>query len=427
MSTLLYSARGPLRGELRPPGDKSISHRALLCAALAEGRSDIRNLLRSEDVDRSRRLVEALGVTVAREAELTIVISPGRDGLTAPEAVIDCGNSGTTMRLGTGLVAALPFVTRLTGDESLLRRPMRRIIEPLAEMGISVESRNGGLPPLAVHGGVPNGICYKLKIASAQVKSAILLAGLGARSPVTVEEPVRCRDHTERLLASLGAGIGRRGDFITMVPCRRLMPLHLTVPGDISSAAFFICAAAIVPGSRLRLAGVGINPTRTGFIDVLRRMGAGITYEQPRLMGGEPVADLLVEYGPLRGVTVAAGEIPGFIDEVGLAALAATQARGTTILDGLAELRIKESDRLEAIREVLESMGAMIEITRDDGLRIQGPVELRGATLAVRGDHRMAMLGAVASLAAAGGCTIDDPEVVAVSYPNFFADLAHLV
>lgn len=427
MATRLITAAKPLHGEITPPPDKSISHRALLFSALAAGRSRIRSLLQADDVARSNHLIQALGVKVSDSRTEIVVESPGRKGLLEPESIIDCGNSGTTMRLGAGLLAALPFVTFLTGDASLRRRPMSRIIEPLERMGISVKARARGLPPLCIIGGAPKSMIYELPVASAQVKSAILLAGLAADGPVSVLELNPTRDHTERMLTAMDAQINRQGSTITLRPGRMLQVLDVTVPGDISSAAFFLAAAAIIPRSELTIKRVGLNPTRLGFVEVLQAMGAHLTLTQNSVECGEPVGDIEIRQTPLTGITIPTEKVPSFIDEVMLAALVATQASGITTIDGLTELRVKESDRLAAIVESLRTLGARVAIGARDSLQIEGPVKLQGGALKAYGDHRMAMVAAIAALAAKQVCTLDDPSVVGISYPGFFEDLGKLI
>lgn len=421
-------------GEILVPGDKSISHRALMLAALAQGESIVHNLAPGEDVRSTARCLRALGVKISLKAAhkgagrpMAVVAGVGFRGLRPSEGPLDAGNSGTTLRLLGGILAGQPFESVLTGDESLSRRPMNRIVEPLRRMGAQVESCEGHAP-LRIQGpseGRLRAISYELPVPSAQVKSCVLLAGLYAEGSTTVIEPVPTRDHTERLLARLGVPIECCENTITLVGpvTRELEPFEVRVPGDLSSAAFFIAAATLLPGSELLLRDVGVNPTRTGFLDVLRRMGARIKLLNEHEEGGEPVADLLVRgTSRLQAIKLDGSELSRLIDEVPLLAVVATQAEGTTVVRGAQELRVKETDRLRAVALNLRRLGAHVE-ELPDGFILEGPQRLRGAQLESFGDHRIAMAFAVAGLVAEGETTIEGAEWAGISYPGFFAAL----
>ncbi len=425
-----------IRGEVRVPGDKSISHRALLLGALARGESVLQDLSPGADVQSTARCLRALGVSLAiefsqgngPEGPTARVQGVGLSGLSPPASPLDAGNSGTTLRLLAGVLAGQPFESVLTGDASLRRRPMGRVIEPLTQMGACIESEGGrGRAPLRIRGGRLRGIRYKLPVPSAQVKSCLLLAGLFADGETTVIEPVPTRDHTERLLRGQGAPLGRSGPEITLRPCSALEPLAMRVPGDLSSAAFWIAAATLVPGSELAIRGVGLNPTRTGFLAALQRMGACISVGGVREEAGEPVGDLLVRGAErMQAVEIGGEEVPTLVDEVPLLAVVATQAEGTTVVRDAEELRVKETDRLRAVAENLRRMGVFVE-ELPDGLVIPGPQPLRGACLPGYGDHRIVMAFAVAGLIARGETTIEGAEWVDISYPGFFEVLSQIV
>jgi len=417
-----WRLRGPaaVAGVLRVPGDKSISHRALLLGAVAHGTTEVRGLLRGEDCRATLSVLRALGVEIAEAADGTVrVRGRGPEGLCEPEHVLDAGNSGTTLRLLAGLVAGRPFCSVLTGDASLRHRPMRRVVDPLRAMGATVLGRAaGGFPPLAIHGGGLRGIAWTSPIASAQVKSAIILAGIQAAGETSVSEPILSRDHTERMLTAFGLAPRRDGATVTVPGGRRLTATAIAVPGDLSSAAFFLVAAAVRIGGEVCIRDVGVNPTRTGLLEVLERMGAKVRTDRDRVEAGEPVADLVVSGGPLRGVEVGPDLIPRLIDEVPALAVAAALADGETVIDGAGELRVKEVDRLAAVAEEFGRLGATISTTRN-GLRIQGGARLRGATVSSRGDHRMAMSLAVAALFAEGETVIRDVACADTSFPGF--------
>ncbi len=414
-----------LRGRVAVPGDKSISHRAALLAGLAEGTTGISGFLEAEDCLRTLRAVERLGAEVERKGPGEYRVTGAGGRWTEPADVVDCGNSGTTARLLLGALAGQPFWTFLTGDDSLRRRPMARVTEPLRRMGATIVGRaGGGRLPLAIQG-APRlaAIAYELPVASAQVKSAILLAGLGADGPVSVTEPAASRDHSERMLRQFGARVERRGPTVTVWP-GPLAATAVAVPGDISSAAFLLVAGAIVPDGQVTVAGVGLNPTRTGLLEVLQAMGARLAIagsapgpEQ------EPAGDVTVAGGALRGATVGGALIPRLIDEVPALAVAAALAEGRTEVRDAAELRVKESDRVAALARELARMGARIT-ERPDGLTIEGPCRLRGGEVDSGGDHRMAMALAVAGLVADGPTVVEDAGCIATSFPQF-ADLVN--
>jgi 3-phosphoshikimate 1-carboxyvinyltransferase len=409
-----------LVGHLAVPGDKSISHRALLVGAVCEGETRISGFGRSADTEATIVAVRALGVEVVEEDVDTLgVQGVGLGGLRLADSPIDCANAGTLMRLVAGLLAGQPGRFELVGDASLSARPMERIAEPLRRMGATVETTEGHAP-LVVEGGTLRAIDYELPVASAQVKSAVLLAGVQAEGSTTVVEPSPTRDHTERLLERAGAQVTRRPTSVTVERAQELLLSELEIPGDISSAAPFLVAAAIVPGSSVTVHGVGLNPRRTGLLDVLERMGAKVAIYNRRPIGGEPAGDVEVRASDLVGATVSAAEIPALIDELPLLAVAACHARGETVVRGAAELRVKESDRLEALVDELRRIGGHVRAT-SDGFRVKGvPARLRGGIVDTHGDHRLAMLGAVAGVASREGVELRGAEVVAVSFPGFF-------
>jgi 3-phosphoshikimate 1-carboxyvinyltransferase len=409
-----------LRGHISVPGDKSISHRAVLVGAISDGEMRIEGFGRSADTESTLAAVRALGVTVHEDDVDTIRIEgAGLRGLRQPGGAIDCGNSGTTLRLLAGILAGQADRFELTGDESLRRRPMDRVAEPLTQMGAKVETADGK-PPVVVEGGELQGILYELPVASAQVKSCVLHAGLYAQGRTTVVEPVPTRDHTERLLAAAGAPVTKRPGRVAVGPTERLELNGVSVPGDFSAAAPFIVAATLLPGSELTIHDVGLNPTRTGLLDVLERMGGRITTFHRQRGGGEPVGDVEVHSAELTATTVRPEEIPRLVDELPLFALAAACARGESRVEGARELRVKETDRIETVTTALRSLGVRIT-PRDDGLRVRGvPTRPRGGTVDSQGDHRIAMLGAVAGLLSSKGVDLERAEAVAVSFPGFF-------
>ena len=428
MTSLRFQPSRPLTGRIRVPGDKSISHRSLMFGALAIGRSRISGLLEGEDVLATAAALRAMGATIERDGDDWLVDGVGVGGLLQPPAALDMGNSGTSTRLLMGLVASHAFTAVFTGDASLSRRPMNRVIDPLSQMGARFEPSSGGTLPLLMEGiepAVP--MTYRLPVASAQVKSAVLLAGLNTPGITTVIEPVPTRDHTERMLRGFGANIEvgeEDGERVIRVHGRSdLRPCNVVVPGDPSSAAFFIVAALLVPDSDLVIENVGLNPTRAGLIEVLRAMDGSIEELDRREVGGEPVADLRVRHSALTGISVDPALAPSMIDEFPVFFVAAAMAKGRTVTTGLDELRVKESDRLAAMATALTGAGARIE-ERADGLVIEGtdgePLAGNGNSPALTHlDHRIAMAMAVAGLASRNGVTIDDTAPIATSFPNF--------
>ncbi len=429
MGSLRVRPAGPLRGELTVPGDKSITHRALLLGALAEGTTEIVGPLDGEDCRATVRAVAALGIAVDAPAAAPVwrVHGKGLAGLVEAQDVLDCGNSGTSMRLLAGVLAGQPFLGILTGDGSLRQRPMRRVVEPLRQMGAQCWGRReGAYPPLAIRGGPLRGIDACLPVASAQVKSALLLAGLWARDPVTVTEPAASRDHTERMFEAFGVRLEREGARVRLAPGQALRAARIPVPGDLSSAAFFMVAALVTPGSEIVIRGVGLNPTRTGILDALGAMGADVTVLARGAAGGEPVGDLRVRAGRLRGARIAGPLIPRVVDEIPALALAAACAEGTTRFADAAELRVKEVDRIAALAGELGRLGARVR-EEPDGLTIEGGAPLVGGPCRSRGDHRMAMVLAAAGLVAAGETVVHDTACIETSCPGFAGRLAALV
>ena len=418
---------GFLAGHIAVPGDKSISHRSVLIGALADGETHVRGFGRSADTQSTIDAVRALGVQVDDVADDELVVhGAGLRGLQAPDVPIDAGNAGTLMRLLPGILAGQEGRFELTGDESLRSRPMDRIAEPLKRMGARIETTDGK-PPVTVEGtDALKGIEYVLPMASAQVKSAILLAGLNANGTTTVVEPAPTRDHTELMLQAAGARVRRRPLSVSIEPAGQLHLPEVTVPGDFSAAAPFIVAATLLPGSELTIHEIGLNPTRTGLLDVLERMGARITAFHRRRSGGEPIGDLEVQSAELTATKVTAEEIPRLVDELPLFALAAGCARGESRVEGARELRVKETDRIETVSTSLRALGIRIT-ARDDGFRVRGvPSRPMGGGMSSHGDHRIAMLGAVAGLVSRHGVELEDPQAVAVSFPGFF-ELLHSV
>jgi 3-phosphoshikimate 1-carboxyvinyltransferase len=409
-----------LVGHLAVPGDKSISHRALLVGAVCDGETRISGFGRSADTESTIAAVRALGAEVVDDADDVLrVRGVGLGGLREPEAAIDCGNAGTLMRLLSGLVAGQAGRFELVGDSSLSARPMERVAEPLRRMGALVETTDGHAP-LVVEGGAIRAIDYELPVASAQVKSAVLLAGVQAEGTTTVVEPRPTRDHTERLLERAGARVTRRPTSVTVERATELRLPELEIPGDISSAAPFLVAAAIVPGSSVTVHGVGLNPRRTGLLDVLERMGVKVAIYNRRLIGGEPAGDVEVRASDLVGATIGPAEVPSLIDELPILAVAASHARGDTVVRGAGELRAKESDRIETVVAELRRVGGHVRAT-PDGFRVRGvPARLRGGNIDSHGDHRLAMLGAIVGVASREGVELRDGEAAAVSFPGFF-------
>lgn len=422
-----FSAPGPLRGSVTVPGDKSISHRALMLSALAVGESRVEGLLEGEDVLATAAALRAMGAHIVRDADAWRIHGVGVGGLLQPEAALDMGNSGTSTRLLMGLIASHAITATFTGDASLSKRPMNRVIEPLALMGADVTASPGGRLPLMLRGLCPAvPISYRLPVASAQVKSAVLLAGLNIPGCTTVIEPVATRDHSERMLKGFGAELSVDEDadgarVITIRGEAELKPQHIVVPGDPSSAAFPVVAALLVPGSEVTVANVGLNPTRAALFDVLQAMGGNIEFANRRQVGGEPVADIVVRHSVLKGIETPVETVAAMVDEYPILFVAAALAEGRTVARGLEELRVKESDRIAVMAEGLRAIGARVE-ELEDGLIIEGtggdPLP-GGATIAARLDHRIAMSFAVAGLVSKAAVTIDDIGPVATSFPGF--------
>jgi 3-phosphoshikimate 1-carboxyvinyltransferase len=409
---------GHLRGSVRVPGDKSVSHRAIMLGGIAQGRTEVNGFLEGEDTLATLAAFRAMGVSIVRDKDRVVVDGVGRRGLQAPRAPLDLGNSGTSMRLLAGLLAGQTFDTTLTGDASLRRRPMRRVTEPLARMGARIDTSPSGTAPLTIHGGnVLHGIDYQSPVASAQVKSCLLLAALYASGITRVREPMLSRDHTERMLTAFGCPLDIDGNNVALRGGNELQACRIDVPADISSAAFFLVGASIAPGSDLLLRNVGINPTRDGVLGILRSMGANIEVLRQRMQGGEPVADLRVRYAPLHGVNIDPLLVPSAIDEFPAVFIAAACAEGVTTLTGAEELRVKESDRIATMAENLHVVGIAAQ-PRPDGISIEGGQIVDGVVDA-HGDHRVAMAFAVAGLAARGQITVLNCENVATSFPGF--------
>jgi 3-phosphoshikimate 1-carboxyvinyltransferase len=416
---LVTRPSGPLRGTITVPGDKSITHRAIILSALAEGESTIRNYCRGADCLHTADAFAALGVPVEIREDRLRIGGKGLDGLREPEKMLDCGNSGTGIRLMTGVLAGQSFFSILTGDESIRRRPMGRIVKPLRQMGAVIAGRRSGeLAPLAITGARLRGVHHVSPIASAQVKSSLLLAGLFAEGDTTVTEPNASRDHTERMFTYLGLPISRHDQSVTVRGRSTFKARDLAVPGDISSAAFFLVAASIVPDSDVTITSVGINPTRIGVLTILQEMGARIEVLNQREEAGEPVADLRVRHAQLHGTEIGAARIPETIDELPVLCLAAACAEGETVISGAAELRVKESDRIATMATELGLMGAQVQ-EQPDGLRVLGGRILHGARCHSYGDHRVAMTMAIAGLVAQGETRVEDTACITTSFPDF--------
>ena len=428
MATRQISAAPRLRGALSVPGDKSISHRAVMFNAIAEGKAEITHFLPGADCFSTIACFRAMGVQIEQHADRVVVHGVGLRGLREPSDVLDCGNSGTTLRLMTGLLAGIDgMYAVLTGDASLRSRPQRRIVDPLRGLGATLDGRHqGALAPISVRGARLHGGHYALSIASAQVKSAVLLAALSGDGVMTVSGRIDGRDHTERMLAGMGIDIQTRGNVVTLTPpVHPVFPyaLSLRVPGDPSSAAFWWVAAAIHPNAELTTMGVGMNPTRIGALEVLRAMGARVTVSNMRTEGSEPVADVTVASSSLTGTTIKGAIIPALIDEIPILAVAAAMATGQTVIADAAELKAKETDRIQTVVEALQAMGVRVEATAD-GMIIEGRGHLDATQVDSHGDHRLAMAWAVAALVARGEMHIAGSEAVDVSYPDFWRDIA---
>ena len=431
MSVKEIKAMGALKGEVQIPGDKSISHRAVMLGSIARGTTEISHFLNGADCLSTIHCFQKMGIEIEQSKDLVLVHGRGLRGLKAPRGILDTGNSGTTTRLICGILSGQNFSSVLSGDDSLNSRPMKRIMDPLNQMGARITSiQDNNCAPLRIEPGTLHGIRYVSPVASAQVKSSVLLAGLYADSPVSVTEPVLSRNHTELMLGSFGADISSElhadGSATASVsPCAELYGQKIQIPGDISSAAYFIAAGLLVPGSRLLVKNVGINPTRAGFLEVCRKMGADIGYLNRQSQGGEETADLLVTPKPLTGTVIEGAVIPSLIDEIPILAVMAAFAEGTTVIRDAAELKVKETNRIQTVTENLLAMGAEI-IPTEDGMIIHGTGALKGTQIQSHLDHRIAMAFSVAALAAEGTTTILDSQCVDVSYPGFFAQLMDL-
>ncbi|RDW22051.1 3-phosphoshikimate 1-carboxyvinyltransferase [Oceanobacillus chungangensis] len=416
-----------LQGELEIPGDKSISHRAVILGSIANGTTKVSNFLDGEDCMRTVKAFELMGVSIEKQDSTVIIEGKGTSALKEPVEPLYFGNSGTTTRLMLGILSGLPFFTTVYGDASLTKRPMDRVIDPLRAMNASIDGRqDGSYLPLSIRGENLQGISYTLPVKSAQVKSAVLLAGLFANGETKVIEDTPTRNHTENMLEAFGAAISSDGRETTITNIQTLTATNVYVPGDISSAAFFLVAAAIVPGSKLTLKNVGLNRTRTGIIDVLLTMGADLQITNQQISGGEEFGDITITYKELSSTVIEGEIIPRLIDEIPILALLATQVEGTTIIRNAEELRVKETDRIAAVADVLTTLGADIEATVD-GLVIHGRKTLTGGEIKSYNDHRIAMMGAIASLIAKDDVIIDDDSSIYISYPNFFDHLQDII
>lgn len=421
----IISSKTGLNGNIKIPGDKSISHRAVMFGSIAKGDTEITGFLKGDDCMSTISCFRKLGIDINVSEDKVIVHGKGLHGLTAPEEQLYVGNSGTTIRLISGILSAQPFDSVLNGDSSIQKRPMKRVINPLTEMGAEIDSTNNGYAPLTIHGTKLKAIEYTMPVASAQVKSSILLASLFAEGTTIINEPVASRDHTEIMLNYFGADIKNKDGVITSSPVNELYGRSLEVPGDISSAAFFMTAGLIVPNSHLIIENVGINPTRTGIIDALRAMGGYIEILNERRSGGELVGDIEVKTSQLRATMLEGSIIPRMIDEIPVFAVAALCAEGTTYVKNAEELKVKESNRIATMSKELGKMGAVITET-DDGMIIEGGQKLKGSTVYSHLDHRVAMSCATAALIADGDTTITDADCVGISFPNFYNILENL-
>ncbi len=414
-----------LSGEIIPPPDKSISHRAVNISCLSEGRSIIRNFLRAEDTVRTLDAFRHMGIDIEDNGKDIITNGKGLNGLKEPQNIIDCGNSGTTMRLLCGVLAGQSFPALLTGDASLTHRPMQRVISPLSEMGALIKSEEGGYPPLEIKPGELKPIQYKSPLASAQVKSSILLAGLYCHGVTSVNEPEKSRDHTERMLKAAGVNIEIKGLKVSVTGKAHLKPFDITIPGDFSSAAFFIVAGTIVNNSNVVIKNVGINPTRTGLIDILKRMGADIRFENTREVSGEPVADIYIKSAHLTGIELGGTAILRALDEFPILCVAASVARGITKITDARELRVKESDRIASMAGALKKMNVDVE-ELEDGIIIKGAQRLGATSVKSYGDHRVAMALTIAGLVSQGEMNIENTECINTSFPEFIDTLYKL-
>ncbi|WP_199425924.1 3-phosphoshikimate 1-carboxyvinyltransferase [Thermaerobacillus caldiproteolyticus] len=418
-----------LNGTIHVPGDKSISHRAVMLGAIANGTTKISNFLTGEDCLSTIDCFRKMGVSITQNGSEVVVEGKGVNGLQEPKEILNVGNSGTTTRLLLGILASCPFHACLIGDESIAKRPMARVTKPLRMMGAHIDGRDhGNYTPLSIRGGSLEAIQYESPVASAQVKSAILLAGLHARGTTSVTEPHQSRDHTERMVRLFGGEVVVDGVMVSVTGSQQLTATSIYVPGDISSAAFFLVAGAIVPNSEIVLKNVGLNPTRTGIIDVLQQMGADIVIENVRNEETEPLGDITIRTSELKGTEIGGALIPRLIDEIPVIALLATQAEGTTVIKDASELKVKETNRIDTVVSELRKLGADIEAT-EDGMIIHGktPLKANGTIVDSHGDHRIGMMLAIAACIAKGEVFLQRPEAIAVSYPMFFAHLHSLI
>ncbi len=415
-----------ISGEIIVPGDKSISHRALMIGSLALGSTKIKGLAESDDCNYTAKAFRDMGITIRTKDDVTIVEGKGIHGLTKPRGPLYVGNSGTSMRILAGILAGQNFASMLTGDTGISRRPMKRIVEPLSLMGVKISANGGGeYPPLSIAGGKVRPIIYKNLIASAQIKSAILFAGLYCKGTTKVFEPVRSRDHTERMLRYFGAKIKISGKSVSVKGTASLKARTLEIPGDISSASFFMVAAAILKGSRIKISNVSVNPTRAGILKVLQRMGSDIRIIKKKTQGFEPTADVIIKYSKTRGITIAKDMVPSLIDELPIIFVLASLSEGATIIKGVGELRVKETDRISSMQNGLKSMGVDFRV-EGDNVVIEPAKKLKGARLQSFGDHRTCMALSIAALAAKGYSEIDGAQSVSKSFPSFFNELFSL-
>ncbi|MGN4423741.1 3-phosphoshikimate 1-carboxyvinyltransferase [Bacillus cereus group sp. MYBK30-1] len=422
----LVGRKNSLNGEIVVPGDKSISHRAVMFGAIAEGTTRVSNFLLGEDCLSTIACFQKLGVKIEQSGNDVTIYGKGLENLQEPKEVLDVGNSGTTIRLMLGVLSNTPFHSTIIGDESIGKRPMKRVTDPLSKMHAQIDGReNGQYTPLSIRGGRVKGIHYHAPVASAQVKSAVLLAGLQGEGVTTVTEPMQSRDHTERMLRAFGCTVEVNERTISLQGGQQLKGTEIKVPGDISSAAFFLVAGAIVQNSKLVLKNVGLNPTRTGILDVLTKMGARISINNIRNEEFEPCGDITIETSKLKGIEIGGSLIPRLIDEIPVIALLATQAEGITVIKDAEELKVKETNRIDTVVDELGKLGAKIEAT-PDGMIIYGKQNLKGNTVNSHGDHRIGMMLAIASCIVDGEVKIENSDAVAVSYPNFFEQLAAL-
>ena len=427
MNSLTIVPRGPLRGTIHVPGDKSITHRALILSALAEGSATIRGYCRGQDCLNTLAALQQLGISIQVEPNQVHVSGKGLWGLTEPTEPLDCGNSGTGLRLLTGVLAGQQFFSVLTGDASLRSRPMGRIVKPLQQMGAHIQGRKGGeLAPLAVTGSPLKGIDYVSPVSSAQIKSAVLLAGLFADGETRFTEPLQSRDHTERMFRFLGIPFTAEDNTIRVTGRPSFQAKDLFVPGDLSAAAFFLVGTSIVPNSEVHIPNIGLNPARTGILDILREMGANIQIENPREESGEPVGDLVVRTAKLRGISIGASQVPKTIDEFPIFCVAAAMAEGQTTVTGAEELRVKETDRIKAMATELQKLNVDIQET-PDGFIVQGGSTIHGGHCTSYGDHRVAMAVAIAALTASSPTKIDDTDCIETSFPGFHDKLLELL